>query len=452
MQHGDIFTFVLFGRNITCYLGVDGNEFILNGKLQDLNAEEIYGEVTTPVFGSDVVYDCPNSKFMEQKKFVKFGLTQKALESHVQSIEMEVEDYIKSNFKGSTGTIDMYNTMSQVTIFTAGRALQGKEVRSKLTNEFADLYHDLDNGFTPINFLLPWAPLPRNRRRDAARNKMRKVYEKIIQKRRQNGTPSSVEEESDMISNLMQCTYKNGQPVPDKEIAHMMIVLLMAGQHTSASASSWILLRLAAQPEIAEELFEEQVRALQPPGADGQLPPLQHSDLDKLPLLRNVIKETLRMHSSLHSIMRKVKSPMPVPGTPYVIGTDKVFLASPTVTGLSEEYFPNAKRWDPHRWDMEDNNSYSNTSAADAGDKTVDYGFGAVSLKGMKNPYLPFGAGRHRCIGEKFAYVNLGVIVATMVRHFRFQSLDGAQAPPPTDYTSLLSRPLQPALVRWTRR
>jgi sterol 14-demethylase len=56
------------GKKTTVYLGTDGNEFILNGKLKDVNAEEVYGKLTTPVFGSDVVYDCPNSKLIEQKK------------------------------------------------------------------------------------------------------------------------------------------------------------------------------------------------------------------------------------------------------------------------------------------------------------------------------------------------------------------------------------------------
>lgn len=49
-------------------LGTKGNEFILNGKLKDLCAEEIYSPLTTPVFGKDVVYDCPNAKLMEQKR------------------------------------------------------------------------------------------------------------------------------------------------------------------------------------------------------------------------------------------------------------------------------------------------------------------------------------------------------------------------------------------------
>jgi len=67
-QYGDVFTFILLGKKTTVYLGTKGNEFILNGKMRDLNAEEIYSPLTTPVFGKDVVYDCPNSKLMEQKK------------------------------------------------------------------------------------------------------------------------------------------------------------------------------------------------------------------------------------------------------------------------------------------------------------------------------------------------------------------------------------------------
>ena len=53
---------------MTVYIGINGNEFILNGKLKDVNAEEVYTPLTTPVFGTDVVYDCPNAKLMEQKK------------------------------------------------------------------------------------------------------------------------------------------------------------------------------------------------------------------------------------------------------------------------------------------------------------------------------------------------------------------------------------------------
>lgn len=69
-KYGDVFTFILLGKKTTVCLGTKGNEFILNGKLRDVNAEEVYTPLTTPVFGKDVVYDCPNAKLMEQKKVI----------------------------------------------------------------------------------------------------------------------------------------------------------------------------------------------------------------------------------------------------------------------------------------------------------------------------------------------------------------------------------------------
>lgn len=58
----------MFGRKITPYLGTEGNNFILNGKQADLNPEEVYNCLTAPCWGSDVVYDAPHTKFMEQKR------------------------------------------------------------------------------------------------------------------------------------------------------------------------------------------------------------------------------------------------------------------------------------------------------------------------------------------------------------------------------------------------
>ncbi|KAI9819036.1 MAG: Lanosterol 14-alpha-demethylase [Thelocarpon impressellum] len=439
-KYGDVFTFVLLGKRTTVCLGVKGNEFILNGKLKDLNAEEVYGPLSTPVFGKDVVYDCPNAKLMEQKKFVKFGLTSDALRSYVPLIVDEVLNFVKRNpsFKGSQGTVDIPAVMAEVTIYTASRSLQGKEVRAKFDASFADLYHDLDMGFSPINFMLPWAPLPHNRARDRAQKKMADTYLDIIRERRSGRVKR---DSDDMIWNLMSCAYKDGTAVPDIEVAGMMIALLMAGQHSSSATISWTLLRLASRPDVMDELYAEQLRVL---GAD--LPPLTHDNLQSLSLHQHVVRETLRLHAPIHSIMRKVKSPMPIEGTPYVVPPSHILLSAPGVTSQVPEHFPNPAAWDPHRWDAANK---ADGPAED--DEKVDYGYGLVS-KGARSPYLPFGAGRHRCIGEQFAYVQLATILATMVREFRLTNVAGREDVPCTDYSSLFSRPMGPAIVNWERR
>ena len=72
--------------------------------------------------------------------------------------------------------------------------------------------------------------------------------------------------------------------------------------------------------------------------------------------------------------------------------------------------------------------------------------------KGASSPYLPFGAGRHRCIGEQFAYVQMGVVLAIMTRLVKVENLPGKKGVVETDYSSLFSRPLTPATVRWEKR
>jgi len=343
--------------------------------------------------------------------------------------------------------------MAEITIYTASRSLQGKEVRSKFDSSFADLYHDLDMGFSPINFMLPWVPLPHNRARDRAQQKMAQTYLDIINARRQAG-PQGEKHENDMIWNLMYCVYKNGTPVPDVEIAHIMIALLMAGQHSSSATSAWILLRLATRPDILAELYEEQTRVLN--GA-----PLTYDNLQLLPMNTQVVKETLRLHAPIHTIMRKVTTPMPVEGTPYTIPTSHTLLSAPGVTSKVPEHFPAPDLWEPKRWkaDFPLRTSTSpsiptNTNAskkAEEEEEKIDYGYGLVS-KGARSPYLPFGAGRHRCIGEAFAYVQLGVITAEFARAFKLGMEGGEARLPGTDYSSLFSRPLQPAVVKWEKR
>jgi sterol 14-demethylase len=154
--------------------------------------------LTTPVFGKDVVYDVPNDLFMEQKRFVKVGLSSDNLRAYVGMIEEEVEDYLKSdpafsvlqsNNVDEWGHFDVLEVLSGLTILTASRTLQGKEVRAGLDSTFAEIYKDLDGGFTPLNFLFPNLPLESYRKRDIAHKKISDFFSAIVRKRRAEVNP-----------------------------------------------------------------------------------------------------------------------------------------------------------------------------------------------------------------------------------------------------------------------
>ncbi len=457
MQHGDVFTFVLLGRNVTVALGAKGSNLVLNGKLSQVSAEEAYTHLTTPVFGKEVVYDVPNHVLMEQKRFVKVGLSTENFRAYVPQITDEVTQFVKTDpaFEGlktsKSHTVNIFKAMCEITILTASRTLQGKEVRESLDKTFADLYHDLDSGFTPINFVIPNLPLPNNFKRDRAQKKMADFYRSIIERRRKEGTEA---DHTDMIAAVMQQSYKDGRKVSDTEVAHMMIALLMAGQHTSSATGTWAMLRLASRPEIIQEVYEEQVKVYGD-GAGGFREMDYDTQKSSVPVLDAVVKETLRLHPPIHSIMRKVKSPIPVPASyaaprgkanenrTYVIPEGHYVLASPTYNAHDPNVWKEAEVFNPHRWfDKE------GVVMQSGDDEKADYGFGVIST-GANSPYLPFGAGRHRCIGEQFAYLQLGTIIANFVRAFDWKL---ATVFPDPDYQSMVVLPKADSNIVFTKR
>lgn len=133
---------------------------------------------------------------MEQKKFVKFGLSTENFRAYVPMIEDEVETFLEKDSRFSTyqlqdinewGSFHAYKAMAEITILTAARTLQGREIRGSLDKTFADRYHDLDGGFTPINMLFPNLPLPSYKKRDIAQKAMSDFYVDIIKKRKAEG-------------------------------------------------------------------------------------------------------------------------------------------------------------------------------------------------------------------------------------------------------------------------
>ena len=100
--------------------------------------------------------------------------------------------------------------------------------------------------------------------------------------------------------------------------------------------------------------------------------------------------------------------------------------------------------------------------------ETMGYRHGLVST-GADSTYLLFGAGRHRCIDEQFAYLQLTIILIVMVWEFKLMNVDREKGVVATDYSvsccfvlivkfyvtlvqSLFSRPIEPARVKWERR
>ncbi|CAG8611518.1 3577_t:CDS:2 [Paraglomus occultum] len=433
-KYGKFFTITLVGRKMVTCLGAEGNNFVFNARLADASAEEAYKGLTVPVFGTGVVYDVQNSVLMEQKRFVKAGLSQENLRAYVPMIIKETLEYFE-RWNEPKGTDDIHEAMAELVILTASRCLLGDDVRSQMDESFAKVYSDLDGGFAPINFIFEDLPLPANRRRDQAHVKMRNFFLSIMQQRRKNKRTDT----HDIMQYLLDnCEYKNGRRLSDQEAAHILIALLLAGQHTSSTTSAWALIYLAQNPEIFDALREEQIRVLGSLDAE-----VTFDSLKQMPILDNVVRETLRLRPPIMTMIRKVLRDLPIPGTEYVIPQGAYIQAVPMISQRDDGYFKNADKFSPFRWEDYDKQQ------KERDDDVVDYGWGAIHTSSAKSPYLPFGAGRHRCIGESFAYVQIKTILATFVRMFDLRLHNNKF--PEVDFTTLIVTPVKP-LVDYTRR
>jgi hypothetical protein len=161
-------------------------------------------------------------------------------------------------------------------------------------------------------------------------------------------------------------------------------------------------------------------------------------------------------HAPIHSIYRKVISPITVPPSlaapsetsSYIIPTSHYMLAAPGVSAMDPRIWPDAETWNPSRWTDEKGAGAEASELYTAGEQ-VDYGYGMVS-KGTESPYQPFGAGRHRCVGEQFAYMQLSVIISYIVREFTLRLETPGREFPKTDYN--VSRDPETAVGRRTSR
>jgi sterol 14-demethylase len=295
---------------------------------------------------------------------------------------------------GKEGQANLLESLNQVTLMTSSRALQGPEVRSRFTKEFADLYNDLDRALGFVSFMFPHLPIPVNRRRDVAREKISKLYKAIIERRLQE---TGVEYD-DLIATLMDATYPDGSHVTPDEIVGFCIALLLAGQHTSNVTSTWTLLYILSNPDIKERVLAELEEVWPVADKDSQL---TYDQVRRLEFLNCCVKETLRMRPPIIMVFRKTEVEWKF--KEYVLPADSLVVVSPAVANRDPSVWTNPDSYDPDRFGK---------------DRAED--------KKAKYASLAFSAGRHACIGEQFAYMQVMSILSTMLRKYEFEPVGKA--------------------------
>ncbi|MEL7061274.1 MAG: cytochrome P450 [Acidobacteriota bacterium] len=203
------------------------------------------------------------------------------------------------------------------------------------------------------------------------------------------------------------------QRLADDELVFFAFGLYLAGHDVPAAGLVFALLLLSQHPDIAADLADEVEREL------GDAPP-SFDDLDRLPLLDAVYRESLRVLCPALLVQRRVKADGAELGG-HRLPPDSEVILSPFVSHHDADVFERPKAFSPTRWQ---------------------------SIRPTPYEYFPYSHGLHKCIGAAFAEIELKTVLAMVARAGRLQPPAGARID--FGYTIML-RPKFRATFRWQR-
>jgi cytochrome P450 len=176
----------------------------------------------------------------------------------------------------------------------------------------------------------------------------------------------------------------------DRQIRDEALTLFLAGHETTANALMWTWYLLSQNPAAAASFYEEVDRVL-----EGRLPGFD--DLPRLKYTEHVFAEALRLYPPAWAVGRRAKADYQIGD--YNIPARSILMMSPWVVHRDPRWFPNPEQFDPSRWAEPDNRP--------------------------KFSYFPFGGGTRVCIGERFAWMEGVLLLATVAQHWRFKMVPG---------------------------
>ena len=224
-----------------------------------------------------------------------------------------------------------------------------------------------------------------------------------------------------MLDVLMSVKNADGSPrFPADEITGMFISMMFAGHHTSSGTAAWTLIELLRHADVLAGVVAE-LDALY---ADGSAVSFQA--LREIPRLESAVKEALRLHPPLILLLRVANGDFTVKG--FSISRGDYVGATPAISNRIPEDFPAPDSFDPAR--------YAEPRQEDLVNRWT---------------WIPFGAGRHRCVGAAFAMLQLKAIFSVLLRDFTFELAQPAESYR-NDHSKMVVQLEKPCRVRYRRR
>ncbi|KAK4565693.1 hypothetical protein LTR86_003541 [Recurvomyces mirabilis] len=288
-------------------------------------------------------------------------------------------------------------------------------MRTVACNEIADdpvllaktlkCFEEVEGATTPLSIMYPWLPQWATVRRTIAGGRLYVIFKCVVDARKKNGT-----RQEDALQHLID----SGDSITD--ILKFVLGALFAGQLNSGINAAWILVYMTSKPYWLDQIRQEATRVADRYCNDTSLPlrerlmrvPIEAWE-NEFPIVDMCLKESMRLQSS-GSFFRKNVSDHAVP-----INKEGTEVIPP---GVFATYALGDIHYNPQVYTNPDEYDPTRFSPERAEDKKQPYAF------------VGWGAGRHPCLGMRFAKLENNIIVAFFLAYFsdiKLANADGSE-------------------------
>lgn len=199
--------------------------------------------------------------------------------------------------------------------------------------------------------------------------------------------------DKDLLDWLIQCGERgdsSDSKLSRTELRDHICTLISTGHETTSAVLLWTIYELCRHPHI-QQLCHAEVDAVL-----GERNNVSYEDINKLNYVVQVLKESMRLHPASGNIARTCSTECTV--GEYKLKAGTAVIIATAALHKHPEFWSEPEEFRPERFSKE---NIRNT---------------------VKHPYqyVPFGAGPRACIGQRFALMEVLVVLGTLLKHFSF--------------------------------
>ncbi|MDB5102608.1 MAG: hypothetical protein JWP91_297 [Fibrobacteres bacterium] len=307
----------------------------------------------------------------------------------------------------SDKVVDMAEELSAITLSIVVKAMFGTELKEDMAviaHAVEILNENSNRRFFSLVDLPLWIPTPRNLDSRRALWRLESIVYRIIRERRAasktgGATPGAEggpradgnanAQNEDLLGMLLSARYDDGSAMSERQLRDEVMTIFLAGHETTATSLAWTLYLLNRNP-TAEARLREELRTVL-----GDRDP-SYSDLPRLPYLKMVNEESMRLRPPVWSFSRSAVAedtlgPCGIPKGGLVMMSPFAMHRDPRYWGDDADFF-RPERFSP-----------------------------AESEERPRYAYFPFGGGPRICVGSGFAMAEGALVLACLMRRFRFR-------------------------------